>query len=192
MTVVAIDPNSPSDGLDALARLARQIPNESWFAALGDPMIDAERDEARLYLDGLGFTDARVVAVQDWTAARAKALSPDWDPAWWEAEETLRRDLLAEAESKHDEARLYGALTRVTSTAGDTLHGKAAVAASRAGIADPGLIRSAAGAASMACYHAALALAVGAPGDHPFSAKYRLFSAGRWPLAINNGVLSVL
>jgi hypothetical protein len=192
VSLASISQATPTDGLAGLQRFARQIPSESWFAALGDPLIEAEADEARLYLDGLGFTGAGVQPVADWAAARAKALSPDWDPAWWEAEERLRANLLAEAEAAFAEGALYQALTEVTTVAGDTLHGKAAVAASRAGVADPGLIRSAAGAAAMACYQAGLALAVGSRADQPFLAKYRLFAAGRWPLAINKGVLSVL
>jgi hypothetical protein len=64
------------------------------------------------------------------------------------------------------------------------LLGAAAVAAARAGMADPSVTRVAAGAASQACDQAALALAAGADGHHPFAAKYRLFLAGRWPLGV--------
>ncbi|MEM7446185.1 MAG: hypothetical protein AAF414_22890, partial [Pseudomonadota bacterium] len=129
--------------------------------------------------------------IDNWHAAHASADAPDWDPAWWTAEDTERARLLKVAEESIDERALYEALSSVTTAASDIIHGKAAVAAARGGIADPGLIRSAAGAGSMACYQAALAKVTDAGDDHPFAAKYRLFAAGRWPLAINNGVLSV-
>ena len=72
MTVTAM-PIEPDRHLAALARLAEAIPHEGWFSACGDPLIAAEREEARLYLDGLGFADTRVQAVPDWVAARAVA-----------------------------------------------------------------------------------------------------------------------
>lgn len=177
--------------LDVLRRLVHAIQFDSWFAAVGDPVIDAERDEARLYLDGLGFGDVTIRSVDGWQDAKAIADAPDWDVAWWQAEEDERTDLQRRAESEIGDRALYGALTRVTNTASDIVHGKAAVAAARGGVADEGLIRSAAGAAAMSCHQAALALVTRAGDNHPFAAKYRLFAAGRWPLAINNGVFFV-
>lgn len=177
--------------LDAIGRLAQAIAQDSWFAAVGEPLIDAERDEARLYLDGLGFAHVDIASVGDWRQAKAAADAPNWDPAWWQAEERERARLLERAEAIVDEGALYAALSAVTNAASDILHGKAAVAAARGGVADAGLIRSAAGAASIACYQAALVKAAEADDTHPFAAKYRLFAAGRWPLAINDGTLSV-
>jgi hypothetical protein len=58
------------------------------------------------------------------------------------------------------------------------------VAAARGGVADMALIRAAAGAATQACYQAALVLAAGAEAEHPFAIKFRLYEAGRWPLGI--------
>ena len=177
--------------LDGLRRLAHAIQFDSWFAAVGDPMIDAEREEARLYLDGLGFGHVTIESVGSWNDAKAVADAPDWDVAWWQAEENERADLQRRAEAEIGDRALYSALTNVTNTASDTVHGKAAVAAARGGVADEGLIRSAAGAAAMSCHQAALALVTRAGDNHPFAAKYRLFAAGRWPLAINNGVFFV-
>ena len=36
-------------------------------------------------------------------------------------------------------------------------------------------------------YQAAIAIAAGCKSEHPFLAKYRLFSNGRWPLSIIKG-----
>ncbi|MEM7443316.1 MAG: hypothetical protein AAF414_08325, partial [Pseudomonadota bacterium] len=93
--------------LATLDQLARAIPFDSWFAAVGDPLIGAERDEARLYLDGLGFPDAVIAGIDNWHAAHASADAPDWDPAWWTAEDTERARLLKVAEESIDERALY-------------------------------------------------------------------------------------
>lgn len=189
---MASTPDAASDRLAALDRLTRAIPLDGWFAAVGEPLIDAERDEARLYLDGLGFPAAAIAAAADWTAAHRLAEAPDWEPRWWEAEQAAQAALLARAEAEVEERALYDALTRVARAAGDVCHGTAAIAAARAGIAHPGLIRAAAGAAAMACHQVALVRAAGAGPDHPFAAKHRLFAAGRWPLAIVGGTFHVL
>ena len=73
----------------------------------------------------------------------------------------------------------------------DHLHGVASTALARGGLADAGLVKSAAGSASIAVHHAALGLAAGQSGAHPFAAKFRLFQAGRWPLGIYGNVFYV-
>jgi hypothetical protein len=78
------------------------------------------------------------------------------------------------------------ALTHVTNAASRVVLEAAADAAEHAGIADEGLIRAAAGAATQGCYQAALVLAAEAEDQeqHPFALKYRLFESGRWPLGV--------
>ncbi|MEO7404112.1 MAG: hypothetical protein ABIU95_10630, partial [Burkholderiales bacterium] len=66
----------------------------------------------------------------------------------------------------------------------DALHGCAAVAASRFGCSDAGMIKVAAGAASYAAYHQQLAITARVPDTHPFQRKYALFMGGRWPLGV--------
>ena len=73
----------------------------------------------------------------------------------------------------------------------DHLQGVASTALARDGLADSGLVKSAAGSATIAVHHAALALAAGQSGAHPFAAKFRLFQAGRWPLGIYENVFYV-
>ena len=57
-------------------------------------------------------------------------------------------------------------------------------ALARAGIADAMLARVAAGAASQACHHNALAQEAGRGADHAFARKYRLYRGGRWLLGV--------
>ena len=75
-------------------------------------------------------------------------------------------------------------MAHIELTASDHLQDVATKMLDRAGLDDAGLGKSAAGAATIAVHHAALALAAGEPGTHPFAAKFRLFQAGRWPLGV--------
>jgi hypothetical protein len=173
-----------SPALRGVARFARMVRNVAWFATLGEPLSSAERDDAEDYVSALGFPDADVALVADWEEAEAAIRNPGWNSDWWEAEEQLRAGLIADAMEQIGEDELLVALTAVTSAASEVVHGAAAVAAARAGVADQALIRAAAGAATQGAYQAALVLAAGADDMHPFALKYRLFEAGHWPLGI--------
>jgi hypothetical protein len=177
-------------GLAAARDFARAVPRISWFAACGDELLAAERADAESFVAALGLPPAPVERVADWAAAAATAKRPDWSEAWWNAEETARGELSTRLGAAIGEDALLAALTAVTDAAGDAVHGAAAVAAARAGTADPALIRVAAGAATQACYQNALALAAGEP-SHAFAIKFRLFAAGRWPLGIVGGTCFV-
>ena len=163
--------------LAAVSRFARFTKSVSWFAAVGLPLSDSEMQDARDYADALGFPDAGVASVADWEEAETLAQSPDWNTAWWDAEEQLRAALTAEALERMTEDDFLLAMTNVTAKASDMVHGAAAVAA--------------AGAATQACYQAALVLAADAGEDHAFAIKFRLFEAGRWPLGIVGNTLGI-
>lgn len=177
--------------VEAVRRLADAVRADGWFAALGEPLAAGEAQDAAACLAGLGFSGTPpgtpVAPVGGWAEAERLARGPDWDRSWWAAEDRERARLLAEAGAGIGETELYDALTEVMETALDVTHGRAAVAAARSGIADPALIRVAAGAAAQACDQAAAALAAGAGPEHAFAAKYRLFAAGRWPLGVIGG-----
>lgn len=171
-------------GLQAVASFARMVPMVRWFARVGDELEADEIDWAESYLAGLGFPDVGVAPLVDWEEAEAAARNPDWNSAWWEAEEQLRVALLADAVAKSDEQTVMLALTHVTNRASESVLRAAEQSAARFGVFDEGLIRAAAGAATQACYQAALVLAAEADEDHPFAVKYRLYEAGRWPLGV--------
>ena len=178
------DRRQKSGGVFKLSAFADRVGSASWFAACGEPLTEAEIEDARLWLGALGLQIDSIEGVADWREAARLAQSPEWSRAWWEAEERERRRLHAAASEAYGETALLAALSRVTETATRVLLGAAAVAAGRAGVADPSLTRVAAGAASQACDQAALGLAADTDGHHPFAAKYRLFLAGRWPLGV--------
>ena len=168
------------------------IAGASWFAATGEPLTTTDRDEAARYVQALGLGTVRVTAARGWRDAACIAQDARWSRGWWNSEEQLRQTLTLAAERAYGRHELMTALGTVMRAAGDLVRGKAAVAAARAGIAGPALIRAAAGAASMACHQLALAALDTAAQDHPFRLKFRLFAAGRWPLCVIEESLYVL
>jgi hypothetical protein len=182
--IVSVITNSEI-ALAAVHAFASAIPRGSWFAACGEALTAGEQADAAAYLAALGMPDIAVAAVAGWVQAAATTQDPAWSRAWWDAEARAQAELQRRAAARLGEERLLAALTTVTEAAA-ALNGTAALALSRAGIADPALTRVAAGAAAQACHQAALALAAGAGAgpDHLFAVKYRLFAGGRWPLGI--------
>lgn len=167
--------------------LLSAIEAASWFAALGDSPTPGETEQVSTYLASSDHPDVAIFWEQGWDAARALLQRTDWDRDWWRAEQAEQARLLAAVKEALGEALALTMLTRVTDLAARLLHGPAAVAAARAGIADPGLVRVAAGSAAQACYQMALARIAAAAESHPFIAKFRLFEAGRWPLVQSGG-----
>ncbi len=160
-----------------LGPLRTEVRTASWFAALGEPLTEGDRAEAKIYA---GADDVELVA--SWPEAERFLKSPA-TLDWWEHEEVLRKELLARAEAQHPERVFWSSLTELTTEAGDLVHGKAATAAARMGGAAPASIHVAAGAASQAVYQ----LAVARMADDSaslFESKFRLFAAGRWPLGV--------
>ena len=176
-------------GLQVAKSLVQQIPRESWFAAVGEPLTGSEESEAKAYVTALAIADVEVVGVTDWEGARRVVNDPNWDSRWWQTEEDERSRLKRELDTALSEHALLASLTDITQAASAVVHGAAAIAAGRAGYANSGMTRAAAGAATQACYLAALAKAARASTDHLFALKYNLFAAGRWPLGIVDGKL---
>ncbi|MCF8531794.1 MAG: hypothetical protein K9G48_02215 [Reyranella sp.] len=164
-----------------LCALRAEVRTASWFAALGEPLTDGDRSDATAYAEALGFGSLEIDLSRDWRAAERLLKAPEWMPAWWEREEEIRQRLLSEAKGRYPKRALWSSLTELTTEAGDLVHGKAATAAARMGNAAPASIHVAAGAASQAIYHLALARLAGQAAS-PFESKFRLFAAGRWPL----------
>lgn len=190
MDQVALDDLPPT--LSALSRFAATLPNVGWFARAGERLSETERADAAAYLMALGFPEVDVVQAFDWEEAEEAARNPEWNTAWWEAEEQLRAALSARAvELAGDEQAVLVALTNVTSRASDAVHRAAETAALRFGVDDDGLIRAAAGSATQAAYQAALVIAAAEDEDHAFALKFQLFQGGRWPLGITGGTFSL-
>ena len=169
--------------LAAVRALATELLAAPWFAACGEPLTEGERADLRRYLAELDLPASPVADVASWSDAAAITKRTDWSQDWWAAEERAARALQERASASLGEAALLAALSEVTEAA-TSLHGHAALACARAGIADPALSRVAAGAAALACHQMGLVRAAGAGEDHPLAIKYRLSAGGRWLLGV--------
>ena len=175
----------------ALAQFADRLGAASWFSVIGETLTPPEHADAASYIMSLGLTNVATGEIASWSDAEACIKAGDWNSGWWDAEDRLRLDLLERAEERFGESNVLEALTALSEQVSEVVHGAAAVAATRDGVADPGLIRAAAGAATMACYQAAVGFAADLANDNPFIAKYRLFEAGHWPLCVRGMVFYV-
>jgi hypothetical protein len=171
-----------------LDQVKAELRAAAWFAALGEPLTDGDRADADAYARALGLGKLLLGQARDWPEAERVLQAPDWSPAWWDREEMQRRRLLAEAEARYPERALWTALTDLTTELGDSVHGKAGVAAARMGGAAKASVHVAAGAAAQAAYHLALAR-LAQDAASPFESKFRLFAAGRWPLGVVGSTL---
>ena len=177
--------------LQAVARFARAVPHVPWFLHLGEPLTPETFEAAETYALVLGFPGCSIARVQDWEEAGDAAESPGFDDASWEFEEQLTATLMDLALAVVDEEELAAALTHVSALAGDAAKLAIEEAAALAGHSDPALLDAAAGAATKACYQAALLLAGGGEEDHAIAYKYRLFEAGRWPIGIVGSTFNI-
>jgi hypothetical protein len=175
----------------ALAEFSSRLGAASWFSVIGETLTAAEHADVASYMMSLGLTDMATSEIASWSDAEACIKATDWNSGWWDAEDRLRLNLLERAEQHFGKTVLLEALTVLSEQVSDVVHGAAAVAATRDGIADPGLIRAAAGAATMACHQAAVGIAADLTNDNPFMAKYRLFEAGHWPLCARGAVFYI-
>ena len=165
-----------------LGPLRAEVHAASWFAALGEPLTEGDRADAKAYA---GTED--VALVTSWREAEDFLKSAE-SLDWWNREEAKRKALLARAEAQYSKRALWTALTELTTEAGDLVHGKAAMAAARLGGAAPASIHVAAGAAAQAIYQLAVARVAGETASL-FESKFRLFAARRWPLGIRGSRL---
>jgi len=160
------------------------VADAAWFACLGLPLSASDRRDAAAYLESLGHPGLEIRGVPGWREAERVARDPHWDAGWWAVEDAERTRLMAQARARLGETAVLERLSSATELAGEFVHGAAAVAAERDGIADAALVRAASGAASMALHTAALAQLAGEGAGHLFMRKYALFASGRWPLGI--------
>lgn len=177
--------------LAGLRRFGEEAVRMPWFSKLGRPLDREERALARSFLDGLGFPDVEPGRLRDWSEAADAAMTLDIEPAHWEAEESLRAGLAADALDLLSEDALNIALTHVSALLGERLRGAVEEAADFWEVEDLELLNAAAGAALHAAHGAALSLISGAEEDHPFRRKFALFARGRWPIGIAGLTLNI-
>jgi hypothetical protein len=193
---------------DDITRLLEEIPllykarafadgldQGSWFSHLGEPLDEAERALARLYLDGLGFPEAEPAELGDWEEAAHAAETLDRDAQAWEAEELLRAGLVGRALERMDETAINTALAYVAQKTGEAAKDMVEDAAAYDDGVQSDLLNAAAGALAQAANAAALAVLAEAEEDdppHPALARWRLFERGRWPVGLVGSTLNIL
>jgi hypothetical protein len=182
--------------LTRIRRFAASLEAIPWFANLGEPMSKGARAAARLYADGLGFPDADIAILVDWENAAAAAESADWNSPAWEAEELLRADLTARALRQLSEEALQIASTMIADQIAEPAREAMEEAASIWDVEDEALRQLAVGAAVQAAHQAMLVLVAAVDPDfdaedHPFTAKFRLFEFGRWPVGVAGNSINV-
>lgn len=160
------------------------LPKGVWFSAVGGPLRDSERSECESYLRGLAMPGLNIVGVQGWPQARAFTNAPNWSRQWWQAQRLEERRLFDIAATKYSADAVLMRLTNLMEGSAELFLGPATVACIRAGIADSGLARCAAGAASHSLHQYGIAQLAGEDDRHLFAVKFRLFLAGRWPLSV--------
>lgn len=160
----------------------------AWFACVGLPLNAQEQASIAGMLRDLDFAaDTPIVGVASWWDAARVIHAEEWDTRWWDAEEAERERLWSAAAERLMESELLARLTAVTAAFGDPARNGAALAAARAHVGDPGVIRAAAEAAVLAAHQRALADLADAAAEHYFRRKFELFAAGRWPLGVFSG-----
>lgn len=170
--------------LKGVRLFAEEAASMPWFSRLGEPVDREMKALARAYLDGLGFPDVDVARIASWEEAGDAAASLDFDTAQWEAEESLRAGLAADALDAISEEGLSIALTHVSAILGERIAASVVEACNLAGIDDEPLMNAAVGAGIQAAHGVALTLVAGSDEDHPFRRKFALFARGRWPIGI--------
>ena len=156
----------------------------AWFASCGAPLRPDEIASAERYLAARGLPPVPIAGVAGWREAAALAQRADWSRDWWRAEESEQAALGRAAAAAKGETALLESLSRAMEETAAPIQEAADAALARAGIADAMLARVAAGAASQACHHYALAQEAGRGADHGFAHKYRLYRGGRWLLGV--------
>jgi hypothetical protein len=178
--------------LPALARIrrfARALERIPWFANLGEPLTPGARAAARSYTEGLGFPEADVAILVDWDDAAGAAESIDWNSPAWEAEELLRADLTGRALELLSEDALNIGMALIADRVSEPAKEQMEQASFIWDVEDEAQKQLAVGAAVQAAHQAALVLIAAADpsfdaDDHPFTAKFRLFEFGRWPVGV--------
>ena len=160
----------------------------AWFARVGLPFDDVERAGIIALRTGLDIAaGAAIAGAASWWEAAEFIRADARDSRWWDAEEEERERLWSVAAERFIEEELLGRLASCTDELGGTVRMAATLAASRAGVGDPELIRAAIDAALLAAHQRALAELAMADAGHYFRRKFALFAAGRWPLGVCAG-----
>ena len=163
--------------------IIKSIDQISWFKNLGKKIEEKEMEDILTYIASF---DKKInyKKVNNWNKVKRVIVNPDFNITWNNLELQYQVQLYAKALKYNEEKQLLSSLKCLNETTIHPIYAAASTAANSFKVFDIALARCAAGAASLSCYQAAIAIAAKCEPQHPFLAKYRLFSRGRWPLSI--------
>lgn len=170
----------------------------NWFESLGEPLSRTSAQDARMFMDGLGFPEAEIAALPDWEDAASAAESLDMNSHAWEVEEQLRAALMQDALQVVSEEGLSVLLTHMAGAINETAENCLEEALYYGDESTDIYGKLALGAVQQACYGGALAIAGLAAQSiangteltdhdiesHPLMLRFRLFEQGRWPVSL--------
>ena len=182
--------------LAAVPAFVQILQNTPWFRSLGDPASDKLRAEAEDYTSALGFPDAYPIFLTDWEDAASAAETQDFNSASWEAEEQARAVLTEALVNTMGEDTFELVMSHIQEKVSEVIGYGAEEAAENLHIEDEQFIAAAIGAGAQAAHQAALVMLTGVDSgevdeEHPFTARFKMFEAGRWPIGILGSSFSV-
>ena len=181
--------------LKQIAKFTKKILQIDWFSRINQPLSKYEKELSEKYISAVGFPDANISYVSNWSEAAGIAENPNWNSDWWEVEEQLRSSLLSDSLEYIQEDELNHALNHVTTqTAGQSLESVAFEKFSKDIVNIDyyeSFVSASAGMAIASAYQAALVLSSNSHQDHPFSLKFQLFENGRLPIGIIGNTFSI-
>ncbi len=192
--------------LALLRNFTDRVMRVNWFDQLGEPLSKRAIEDARLYLDGLGFPEADIAILPDWGDAATAAESLDTNSPAWEVEEQLRAALTQDALQVVSEAGLSVLLTHMAGTVNETAENCLEEALYYGDENVDVFGKLALGGVHQACHGGALVIAGLAAGalingtalenkdieTHPLMLRFRLFEAGHWPVSLIGQSFNIL
>lgn len=198
--------------VELLYKFTQSLERVPWFSRVGFALSEEDEAEALEYVSGLGLPEVYPAMVGEFSDAVLVAENPEIDSAGWEMEEQLRAALTADALQFMEEDVLNLMMTQIANVAAELIDAAAkevaAIALEEADEdedvdedeaafedgedeGDPEFLKAMVGSGVQACHQAALVLAAGVEDDHPFTAKFRLYELGRWPISISGTSFNV-
>ncbi len=172
--------------INSIELITKSVNQIDWFKNLGNKIEKQEMRDIKTYTSS--FHD-RITCknVHNWSETKSVLTNQNFSKMWNKKELLFQSNLYKKALKYHKEKELLSSLKDLNESSMHPLYMAASSAADTFKLLDTSLTKCAAGAASLSCYQAAIAIAAGCKSEHPFLAKYRLFSNGRWPLSIIKG-----